>query len=119
MNRRQFIGRALAVAGAVVGGWLITRLAGRTSGGSQAYGWAPDLFDEKFAGYVVDNELSEAGLHDALVAKQVLSSEGDLDRARLRQLAREDAVLAYGDFFFTESELQLYALAFLRKRRLR
>ncbi|MFQ5416056.1 MAG: hypothetical protein ACE5FL_03295 [Myxococcota bacterium] len=113
MNRRQFLrwgGGAVVVA---LAGFAVFR--GRR-GAPADDDWAGPLFDDRFAAYARERAGDERKLRVALEKKGVLKRETGVDAARVRELARSDALVAYGDFTYTKTELQLYALAWLRQR---
>lgn len=52
-------------------------------------------------------------LYRQLTQRGIISVEGGVSQSRLRSLAEREPVVIYRDFYYTRTELDLYALAFL------
>lgn len=77
----------------------------------QLAGLADPLFREYSAGRSLD------GLITALAQKGVISTRQGINHEKLLQLAREEPLMIYKGFYYTRSELDLYALAYLHSDR--
>jgi len=117
MNRRRFLcwltGSIAAGAGVAI---LAKRVGWRRSTANAGSDWRVALYDPEFAGYAAGAGRSIGTLSRALVDKGVLSEDGALDVAAVGRLARDDAIVVYENFSYTETELQLYGLAYLLGR---
>lgn len=76
--------------------------------GQQLAELANPLFHEYSATRSVD------ALHSEMVYKGVISPHHGIDHARVVSLARHDPLVVYQGFYYTQTELELYALAYLR-----
>ena len=97
---------ALLAAGGVLGGGAA---AYRLLLGRLSRSLCP-LFDPSFASLAAERDTRQLVLD--LVASGVVSPSGALDPGRVRALAATDEIVAHADFYYTTTELDLYALAF-------
>jgi len=68
---------------------------------------ADPLFRDYAAGRSVD------ALHSELAQKGVISTRQGIHHEQIINLARHDPLVIYKDFYYTQTELELYALAYL------
>lgn len=70
---------------------------------------ADPLFRDYSAGRSVD------ALHSGLAHKGVISIHQGINHSKVIALARHEPLLIYKGFYYTKTELELYALAYLRR----
>ena len=108
MDRRTFAkilgGGVLLLAGAFGGGAVAYRLFFRRLQGSIC-----SIADQRFTAAADQYDLPS--LVSTLLQKGVLSASGAFHAERIRALAATDPLVIYDDFYYTETELQVYALA--------
>lgn len=118
LDRRWFIsriGRMALLAG--VGSLSLTTLNGCAALGSRS-SLEEDLAELSspcFALYAsrYSDPGARAALFQTLLDKGVISPEKGVRHDRLAALAQDDPVVAYQGFYYAETELELYALAWL------
>ncbi|MFL1452856.1 hypothetical protein ACJO5Y_00245 [Marinobacter sp. GN3S48] len=70
---------------------------------------ADPLFRDYSAGRSVD------ALHSELAHKGVISTHHGIDHNKVINLARHEPLIIYKGFYYTQTELELYALAYLQR----
>lgn len=68
------------------------------------------LVDPEYRNYALQS--SQSSLYQALVDKGVVTTAGEFDEQAVFAAAQTDALVEYGGFYHTETELQLYGLAY-------
>ena len=119
MNRRSILTSLTALAA-----WLSLGGCARLVAGGQARGrrdqtdaaaalndQLAELFAPHFRDYSKGKSVPE--LQSALARKGVISSGRGIDHKRLAKLARQEPLTLYQGYFYTQTELDLYALAYL------
>lgn len=125
MDRRRFVtrlGTLTAIAGA--NGAIGLALNGCAGGGSRSKdideltekpeGLASELAhlaDPHFDQYVIENNGDD--LYQTLLYKGVVSDTGELFQDSVAAAAPLDALVEYKGFYYTETELELYGLAYV------
>ena len=113
MNRRRFLLRLTTLCALLPGGSvpLLARGSRFHCRGIDSYSDLPAelqaLHSPRFVRAFPDSTLD--GLLEALRARRICT-QGKLDAARVRENAVDDPLMEFDDFFWTESELMLYAL---------
>lgn len=113
MNRRRFLLRLTALCALLPGGGVPLLACGSRfhCRGIDSYSdLSTDLqalYSPRFVRAFPDSTLD--GLLEALRARRVCTW-GKIDVARVRENAADDPLVEFDDFFWTESELMLYAL---------
>ncbi|MEX2475618.1 hypothetical protein [Marinobacter sp.] len=74
-----------------------------------------ELSDPFFSDYSAGRSLD--ALHMALLYKGVISTHHGINRKQVICLARHEPLIIYKGFYYTQTELELYALAYLHKDR--
>ncbi|MCL7945438.1 hypothetical protein [Marinobacter sp. ATCH36] len=121
MDRRTLlIGLSAAVTWLSVSGcrWLILNGQGPERGDIVAPGTAlskqlAELADPLFSDYSAGR--SPDALHKELSRKGVISTHHGINHTQVISLARYEPLIIYKGFYYTQTELELYALAYLRK----
>ena len=110
MDRRRFIVGSTATSCLMALGWFTGARAAR--GGpldSLAESLCP-LFDSRFKAAATERSFKE--LLRTLRAKKVISASNVLNANRIAELAPSDEIKRYNHFYFTSTELEVYALAY-------
>lgn len=110
MDRRRFIAACAATSGFVAfGGYVVVKFAGQHDNGALEASLCP-LYRAQFK--VLADQYTKEELLLSLSEKRVLSRSTALDVLRVSELAQSDEMRAYDRFYYTTTELQVYALAY-------
>ena len=71
------------------------------------------LEDPHFRDYSVGRSIN--ALHSELARKGVISTHLGINHKKMISLARHEPLIIYKGFYYTQTELELYALAYLHK----
>ncbi len=72
------------------------------------------LADADFSEYA--GQYVKLELYTSLLAADIFSETGEYQQGRLEHVMRREPMLEYRGFYYTESELQLYALSYLLRQ---
>lgn len=72
------------------------------------------IADERFGDYAASR--GEPELFSSLTGKGIISVRDGVQHEKLAALAQEEPLVEYQGFYYTQTELELYALAFLVSR---
>jgi hypothetical protein len=72
-----------------------------------------ELADPLFRDYSTGRSVN--ALHSVMVHKGVLSRDHGVNHQKLINLGRHDPLVIYKGFYYTQTELELYALAYLHQ----
>ena len=119
MDRRSLLTSLTALAAWLSLGGCARLVAGRQARGKRDQTDAAaalndqlaELADPHFRDYSTGKSVPE--LQSALARKGVISSGRGIDHERLTTLARQEPLRLYQGYFYTQTELDLYALAYL------
>ena len=71
-----------------------------------------DLYDPEF--YLAAQNQNTNSLSDSLKAKGILDQQGRLDHNVVLKLAKTDPVIVYKKRYYSQSELDVYRLAYIK-----